>query len=100
VLTVPGSQRGFTNEKARLKIEEAMRAVTGLGIRLAVEFTQDEPKAPPPADGSQPGVSGHATQRVPAEVMEAVKQQRVVQELMKRLDATVVNVELLGTGDE
>jgi hypothetical protein len=99
-LLVPSTQRGFTNEKARAKIEEALRAVTGLGIKLIVEFTQEEQKAPPPADGSQPGVAGAAAQRVPAEVMEAVKQQKVVQELMKRLDATVVNVELLGTGEE
>jgi hypothetical protein len=99
-LLVPATQRGFTNEKARAKIEEALRVVTGLGIRLAVEFSQEEQKAPPPADGSQPGVAGVAANRVPAEVLEAVKQQKVVQELMKKLDASVTNVEMLGTGEE
>jgi hypothetical protein len=100
VLLVPSTQRGFTNEKARAKIEEALRVVTGLGIKLAVEFSLEEQKAPPPADGSQPGVAGVAANRVPAEVLEAVKQQKVVQELMKKLDASVVNVEMLGTNEE
>jgi hypothetical protein len=100
VLQVPASQRGFTNEKARAKIEEALRVVTGLGVKLAVEFSLEEQKAPPPADGSQPGVAGVAANRVPAEVLEAVKQQKVVQELMKRLDASVTNVEMLGTNEE
>jgi hypothetical protein len=100
VLLVPATQRGFTNEKARAKIEEALRVVTGLGIRLTVEFSQEEQKAPPPADGSQPGVAGVAANRVPAEVLEAIKQQKVVQELMKKLDASVTNVEMLGTGEE
>ena len=40
-----------------------------------------------------------AAQRVPPEIVEAVKQQPVIQQLMKTLDATVVQVELLGAGE-
>jgi hypothetical protein len=99
-LRVPANQRGFTNEKARAKIEEALRAVTGLGIKLAVNITED---APPPAGANVPPGTPtgptQAAQRVPPEIVEAVKQQPVIQQLMKTLDATVVQVELLGAGE-
>jgi hypothetical protein len=99
-LRVPANQRGFTNEKARAKIEEALRAVTGLGIKLAVNITEDAP--PPGGANVPPGTPTgptQAAQRVPPEIVEAVKQQPVIQQLMKTLDATVVQVELLGAGE-
>jgi hypothetical protein len=102
-LRVPGLQRGFTNEKVRAKIEEGLRAVTGVGIKLAVEFTEEKHVPPPAANAGGGGLPAPATspsvQRVPPEIIEAVKEQPVIKELMKRLDATVVQVELLGTGE-
>jgi hypothetical protein len=97
IIMVPGTQKGFANEKARLKLEEALRAVTGLGIRLALQFTEEtRTPADQGPEASRSGVSaGPVSQRVPAEVIDAVKQQRVVQELMKRLDATVTSVEII-----
>lgn len=98
-LRVPANQRGFTNEKARAKIEEALRSVTGLPIKLGVNITDDPP---PPAGANLPGTPTgptQAAQRVPPEIVEAVKQQPVIQRLMKSLDATVVQVELLGAGE-
>ncbi len=37
--------------------------------------------------------------RIPPEVLDAIKQQPLVQELMKRLDASVVHVEMLNTDE-
>jgi hypothetical protein len=98
-LRVPANQRGFTNEKARAKIEEALRSVTGLPVKLAINITDDP--APPPGSGAPgtPAAPTQAAQRVPPEIVEAVKQQPVIQQLMKKLDATVVQVELLGAGE-
>ncbi|MCL2647415.1 MAG: hypothetical protein FWD61_10495 [Phycisphaerales bacterium] len=101
VLLVPGNQKGFTNEKARLKIEEAIRVVTGLQIKLSLHFGEEMVKVPE-ADASVGwggGAGGITAQRVPPEVIEAVKAQPIVRELMKKLDATVVHVELMGTGE-
>lgn len=102
VLSVPKNQGGFTNEKARAKIEESLRAVTGLGIRLTVHVLEEE-SGPQPGEGSRagnmPGAPAATAQRVPPEVIEAVKAQPVVQELMKRLDASVVHVEMLNTDE-
>jgi hypothetical protein len=97
-LRVPANQRGFTNEKARAKIEEALRAVTGVGVKLALTIT-DDPAPPPGAAAGTPAAPTQAAQRVPPEIIEAVKQQPVIQQLMKSLDATIVQVELLGAGD-
>jgi len=103
VLEVPKTQERFTNDKARAKLEEALRSVTELPLRLRVEFV-DPPRGVTPA-GMQPGGPGPSApaataQRVPPEVIEAVKKQPIVQELMKKLDATVTQVEMLGTGEE
>jgi hypothetical protein len=93
-LLVPRRHLGFTNDKARARLEEALKAVTGLPIRLKIEFS-DQPLAPPPgADGGSVG-GGFAAQRVPPEIMDAVKNVPIVRELMKRLDASVTQVELL-----
>jgi hypothetical protein len=100
VLEIPGHLRAYAGDKIKARIEDAIRTVTGKGLRLSLAYCLEAPKAPPPADGSQPGVSGIAANRVPAEVLEAIKQQKVVQELMKKLDASVTNVEMLGTGEE
>jgi hypothetical protein len=94
VLFVPGNQKGFANEKARAKMEEALRAVTALPVRLSLRFGEEESR-PAAADNSRDGIPGPASQRVVAEVIEAVKQQRIVRELMKRLDATVTSVEMI-----
>jgi len=94
VLFVPGNQKGFANEKHRLKIEEGLRVVTGLTIKLSLRFGEEVVKAPD-ADTS----GGIVTQRVPPEVFKAVEAQPVIKELIKKLDAKVVNVELMGTGE-
>jgi hypothetical protein len=101
VLMVPANQQGFTNEKARLKIEEALKAVTGLPVKLAVRFGEEEGKAAERSNvAAAAGGGGPAATRVAPEVIEAVKKQAVVKELMKKLDATVVNIEVLGGGEE
>jgi hypothetical protein len=98
VVRVPGNQKGFANERARAKIEECMRAVTGLPVRLALEFV--EAPARENGEGSRVGMQAApsmAAQRIPPEVLEAIKQQPVVIELMKRLDGSIVHVEMLHT---
>jgi hypothetical protein len=99
VLLVPGNQKGFTNERARAKIEECMRAVTALPIRLTLQFI-DAPAAPENGEGSRVGTQAApsvAAQRIPPEVLDAIKQQPIIKELMKRLDGSVVHVEMLHT---
>ncbi len=99
-LLIPLNQKSFVNDKARAKLEEALRTVCGLPVKLELEFI--EQTSPPPG---QPGTNGAGTgsisaQRIPPEVLEKVKNQPIIQELMKRLDATVTQVELLGTGND
>jgi hypothetical protein len=99
VLLVPGNQKGFANERARAKIEECMRAVTGLPVKLALQFIDTPAVGGENGEGSRVGVAAPsvASQRIPPEVMEAIKKQPIVQELMKRLDGSVVHVEMLHT---
>ncbi len=95
-LAIPNTQRNFTNDKARAKLEEALRAVTDLPLKLHVNFV--EPPAAPAGShyaGNSYNLPQAAAQRIPPEVMDAVKKQPVIQELMKRLDATVTQVEIL-----
>ena len=98
-LLIPRNFTGYANEKGRPRLEEALRAVTDLPLKLQVQFT-DQPMARPPADeGRGMGtVPLAAAQRIPPEVMDAVKKQPIVRELMKRLDATVTQVEILDDG--
>jgi hypothetical protein len=98
-LLIPRNFTGYANEKGRPRLEEALRAVTDLPLKLQVQFT-DQPLARPPADegGAIGTVPLAAAQRIPPEVMEAVKKQPIVRELMKRLDATVTQVEILDDG--
>jgi hypothetical protein len=97
-LLVPRHHLGFTNDKARARLEEALKAVTDLPVKLKIEFS-DQPIAPPPDTAGM--LSGNlAAQRIPPEVMEAVKNTPIVRELMKRLDATVTQVELLDSPTE
>jgi hypothetical protein len=95
-LLIPRHHLGFANDKAKARLEEALRAVTDLPLKLSVQFS-DQPLPPPSA--SSPGAIGTiplaAAQRIPPEVMDAVKQQPLVRELMKRFDATVTQVEIL-----
>jgi hypothetical protein len=98
LLHISSVQRNFVNDRVRGKLEEALRAVTGLSLKLQVEFVEAEPP-PPGIGGPGSGATLSSAQRVPPEVMEAVKSQPLVQELMKRFDAAVTNVELLGTPD-
>jgi hypothetical protein len=97
-LLIPRNHMGFANDKARARLEEALRAVADLPLKLSVQFTDQ----PLPAPATEGGASGTmplaAAQRVPPEVMEAVKRQPLVRELMKRLDATVTQVEILEEG--
>lgn len=93
VVRVPVTQRGFTNEKARTKIEEALRAVTGLGLKVVLAFSEEV--TPPPAPLEAGGGQTQASRRIPPEVEEAVKQQPVIQKLMKALDAHVTQIEMV-----
>ena len=102
-LAIPNTHRNFTNDRARAKLEEALRAVTDLPLKLLVNFVEppDVPAGAYTPNGGG-GSSGPlaAAQRIPPELMEAVKNQPVVRELMKRLDATVTHVEILDAKDE
>ncbi|MGN6369788.1 MAG: hypothetical protein ACTHN5_16130 [Phycisphaerae bacterium] len=98
VLLVPAVQRGFTNEKARAKIEEALRAVTDRPLKLSVQISEEAP-APQPTQGEGAAAPAATVQRIPPEVIEAVKEQAVVKQLMKSLDATVVHIEMLNTDE-
>jgi len=95
VLQMPVAQRNFTNDKARAKLEEAIRAVTGKPLRLRVDFIEPDPNAPVPSGAYSSTGSPSALQRIPPELMDKVKQQPVIKELMKRLDATITQVEML-----
>ncbi|HEY4330652.1 MAG TPA: hypothetical protein VGN88_13010 [Phycisphaerae bacterium] len=95
ILLVPKNHTGFANEKARPRLEEALRAAAGIPLKLQVKFT-DEMLAPPPATGAI-GTVPMAAQRIAPEIMDAVKNQPVIKELMKRLDATVTQVEIIET---
>jgi hypothetical protein len=96
ILLVPANQKGFANERARAKIEECMRAVTGLPVRLALEFIE-APANAESGEGSRVAAPSVAAQRIPPEVLDAIKQQPIIKELMKRLDGSVVHVEMLHT---
>ena len=97
-LLIPRAHTGFVNEKARAKLEEALRAVTDLPLKVSLQFTEQALAAPPTEGMGAPPLA--AAQRVPPEVMEAVKKQPIVKELMKRLDATVTQVGILEGGEE
>lgn len=99
-LQIHKTQQGFTNDLAKGKIEAALRAVTDLPLRITYEFV-DPPKNPnAPVPGAPAAPPAQTAQRVPPEVTEAVKKQPLIQELMKRFDASVTQIELLGSGDE
>ena len=101
ILLVPANQRGFTNEKARAKIEESLRAVTDRPLKLTLQISDE----PPPTTGAPtspndgPSAPQATVQRIPPEVIEAVKDQPLVKQLMKNLDATVVHIEMLNTDE-
>jgi hypothetical protein len=104
-LAIPNTQKNFTNDRARAKLEEALRAVTDKPLKLHVNFVE-----PPESTvggystfsgGSLNGLAGAGiAQRIPPELLEAVQNQPVVRELMKRLDATVTQVEVLESKGE
>ena len=104
VARMPANLKGFANEKARAKIEESLRAVTGKGIRLSLVFPE---VAHDPAGGAKGNDAARfggpaapptpQAQRIPPKVKDDVENNPVVQELMKKLDANVVNIELLNT---
>jgi hypothetical protein len=93
LLLIPNHYRGYANDKGKPRLEEALRAVTGLPVKLNVQFT-DQVVTPPAGAAGGDGAVGVA-QRIPPEIMEAVNNQPVVKALMKRLDATVTQVEIL-----
>jgi hypothetical protein len=96
-LVIPDRFTNFTNEMARTRIKESLSAVTGLPIRLTVNFIEMAMEPPPPAPGMD--AQSFAAQRVPPELLEKVKSTALVKELMKRLDATVTLVEIVA-GEE
>lgn len=100
VLEMPSTQKGFANERARLKLEEILRLLTGLPLKVRLEFVEVARRPAHAADAGMPAAPAATVQRVPPEIIDAVKKQPVIQELMKRFDATVTQIELLGTGDE
>jgi hypothetical protein len=102
LLEMPSTQKGFANERARLKLEEILRCITDMPLKVRLEFVEVA-RGPAPGhagDAGMPAAPAATVQRVPPELIDAVKKQPVVQELMKRFDATVTQIELLGTGDE
>jgi hypothetical protein len=96
-LAIPQTQEKFTNERAQAKLEEALRAVTGITLKLKVEFVEPPEGEIGVAPAGMPGGNGpgFASQRVPPELMETVTRQPVVKALMTRLDAVVTSVEML-----
>ena len=66
-LAIPNTQRNFTNDRARAKLEEALRAVTDLPLKLQVNFVEPPPEAAhdrsSSADGSFNSHGGAAAQR-------------------------------------
>ena len=102
-LAIPAAHQRFTNERAQAKLEEALRTVTDLPLRLQVNFVDQPLPAPGPGIGVTPAGQSMAAQRIPPELMDAVKSQPIVRELMKRLDATITQVEIIaapGATDE
>jgi hypothetical protein len=100
-LLIPRVHTGFANDKAKARLEEALRAVTDLPLKLSVQFSDQPLPVPSATAGGGIGtIPLAAAQRVPPEVMDAVKKQPIVRELMKRLDATVTQVEILEEGAE
>ncbi|HVT79920.1 MAG TPA: hypothetical protein VHM90_04630, partial [Phycisphaerae bacterium] len=98
-LVIPQRFTNWTNDRARAKLEEALRAVTGLTVKLQVQFIDMPNEAPPGAIGTTDAAAGMAAQRVPPELLDAVKKQPIIKELMKRLDATVTHVEMITTAE-
>lgn len=96
-LLVPEHFKGYTNDRARAKLEEALRAVTRLPLRLKVNFggMPDDPSGAGVPSGGGPNMPMGLAQRIPPELLDAVNKQPLIQELMKRLDATVTQVEIL-----
>ena len=104
-ITVPGNQRNFTTEKARMKLEEALRAVTGVPLRVKVEFVEisEEEMGHAGAGGGRgaigvvggPGSGLPAMQRIPPELLEKIRNQPLIKELAKRFDAAITHVEIL-----
>ena len=94
-LAIPTTHRNFTNDRAQARLEEALRAVTGLPLKLQVEFIDTPLPAPPPGSSAIGVTPLAAAQRIPPELMEAVQKQPLIQQLMTRLDATVTQVEVL-----
>ncbi len=99
---IPPHHSAWANEKARVKIEESLRAVTGKGVHVA--FHCPDPVAGQGSEGARfapppPNSAGGAGQRVAPEVVDAVKNQPLVRELMKRLDASVVHIEVADSGE-
>ena len=62
---------------------------------MQVQFIDMPAEAPPGAIGTTDAAAGMAAQRVPPELLDAVKRQPIIKELMKRLDATVTQVEMI-----
>jgi len=98
-LVIPQRFTNWTNDRARAKLEEALRAVTGLTLKLQVQFIDMPGEVPPGAIGTTDAAAGMAAQRVPPELLDAVKRQPIIKELMKRLDATVTQVEMITTSE-
>jgi hypothetical protein len=101
-LHIPKTQQNFTNDKARAKLEEALRAVTGLPLKLVVDFITPPPSAHAPGGapgGAAPNAPLQAAQRIPPELLDAVNKHPLVQELVKRLDATVTHIEPLDVSE-
>jgi hypothetical protein len=98
-LVIPARHERFTGDKARAKLEEAIRAVTGVTLKLQVQFIDMPVEAPPGVIGTTDAAAGMAAQRVPPELLAAVKNQPIIKELIKRLDATVTQVEMLQTAE-
>ena len=101
ILLIPANLSGFTNEKARAKIEEALRAITDRPLKLTLQISDEEPPTAGPTANlpNTPSAPAATVQRIPPEVIDAVKDQPIVKQLMKNLDATVVHIEMLNTDD-
>ncbi len=101
ILLVPANQRGFTNEKARAKIEESLRAVTARPRRLTLQISDEEPPTAGPTANvpNTPSAPAATVQRIPPEVIDAVKEQPIIKKLIKKLHATVTHIEMLNTDE-
>ena len=101
-LALPTTQRNFTNDRARGKLEEAIRAVTGKPLRLKFEFVEVQPgDRGQSAAGTGPGAGSlGVAQRVPPELLENIRNQPLIKKLAKRFDAAITHVELLSATSE